>query len=248
MNCGRNGTYQVIHLDRIKPAKAQTLRGKEEGHLLQDNYQSNEVDLQPEPLPEEKEEEDNLEQGSYRRYGRQRQRPAWAKDYVLSIYRSAMVNTKTTERKHQWCNTCRKMVPSDTFVSHQILCARKRKACEECSATFSRLSYLTRHKRTFHVYKPEFIKPVKTVKMIKKVSSPLRLDVDDTWDKDPDIMLGDDIKRMNCWKDVLSGRMYVQLQSLLQRNAELKQYHMLPKILRKKQRMNLWKQTKIQVL
>ena len=38
--------------------------------------------------------------------------------------------------------------------------------------------------------------------MIKRVSNPLRLDVDDTWDKDPDIMLGDDIKE----NELLEGR------------------------------------------
>ena len=95
------------------------------------------------------------------------------------------------------------MVLIETFVSHQILCAQKRKACDEYSATFSRLSYLTRHKRTCHVYKPELIKPVKNVKLIKRVSSSPRLDLDDTRDKDPGIVLGGDIKE----NELLEGRL-----------------------------------------
>ena len=129
------------------------------------------------------------------------QRPICAKAFLFSIYRSTMANEKKTPRKHQWYNNCRKTVLSELFTSHQVICARKRKACTECGATFSKMCYLIRHTKNFHAYQPEFIKPskadklfnkaVKPVTPTKKVALPSDTDIRETWVKDPEIELGE---------------------------------------------------------
>ena len=141
------------------------------------------------------------------------QRPICAKDFVFSIYRSTMVNEKKTPRKHQWCNNCRKMVLSELFTSRQVICARKRKACTECGATFSKMCYLIRHRKNFHAYQPEFIKPSKADKALnkavmpvtptKKVALPSDMDIKETWDKDPEIELGETNEN-----ELLKGRVF----------------------------------------
>ena len=212
VNCGRNGTYQVIHIDRIKRAKSQTLHGEADldESLSHETNQTNEADLQTESLDiTEEEEEDNVEPETYSRYGRQRQKPIWTKDYVFSIFRSTMANEKKTARKHQWCNNCRKMILSELFISHQLLCARNRKACNECGATFSKMCYLIRHRKNFHAYQQEFIKPskedksVKPIAQTKTVALPSDKAMKKTWDKDPDIELGETNEN-----ELLKGRVF----------------------------------------
>ena len=100
-----------------------------------------------------------------------------------------MAKEKKTERKYQWCNTCRKLILGETFISHQILCARKRKPCNECSA--SRVSYLVRHKRNFHGYQPEFLKPLKNEGKVAFGAKRVAREEKESWDMDPDIELGD---------------------------------------------------------
>ena len=93
------------------------------------------------------------------------------------------------------------MVLSELFTSHQDICARKRKTCTECGATFSKMCYLIRHRKNFHAYQPEFIKPSKADKLLskavkpvtptKKAALPSDTDIKETWDKDPEIELGE---------------------------------------------------------
>ena len=64
VNCGRNGTFQVIHIDRIKGAKSQTLSGETEEDLIPDMNMPNGVQTDLFNLSEEKEQEGNEEQGS----------------------------------------------------------------------------------------------------------------------------------------------------------------------------------------
>lgn len=114
VNCGRNGTVQVIHCNRIRSCKQQILRNETE--LLQDGA-SNAVDdnvhdqvdrngntlrnddepesqspmlIEPEVLSENDDEQSAFS-------GRKRKKPVWAKDYVFYC-RSAMAKTKTTPR------------------------------------------------------------------------------------------------------------------------------------------------------
>ena len=62
VDCGRNGTHQVIHIDRIKKAKSQTLTDDTEDNHLPDMNIPSEMDLQTDVVNSPEIEEDIAEQ------------------------------------------------------------------------------------------------------------------------------------------------------------------------------------------
>ena len=97
VNCGRSGTWSIIHCDRMRKARKQVLAGE----VIEDDEA---ISLEDELL---------LEDEAYPEYGnlptevssgkRVRRKPVWTKDYYLSRCRLTMSKTKTTERKHCIC-------------------------------------------------------------------------------------------------------------------------------------------------
>ena len=106
VNSGRNGTYQVTYIDCIKGAKSQTLSDETEEHLIPDINMPNEIDLQNDPLnlPEEKEQEDNKEQGSYSKYGRQRKKSIREKKKSSPHIRSFVLERENHEMNAVLCS------------------------------------------------------------------------------------------------------------------------------------------------
>ena len=114
VNCGRNGTVQVIHCNRIRSCKQQVLRNEtallphetsnavdNSSHDQSDRNEStfqndDELDIHsPMIIEPEVLSKNDDEQSSFS--GRKRKKPVWAKDYVFYC-RSAMARTKNTPR------------------------------------------------------------------------------------------------------------------------------------------------------
>ena len=181
----------------MKLAKSQALLGEEilRADMPQDAAETKDEDYsqddeyfseQEAELRTEEFDEQGVTEGK-----RVRRKPVWAKDYIFSVCRLDMPNLKTTERKYQWCHSCREMVPKETFSNHLLLCAKNRKSCDECGGTFMKMSYLLKHKRNIHGLKGSTTKSDE-----KQESSEVKQVVESeekvTWDKDPDIVLGEE--------------------------------------------------------
>ena len=86
VNCGRNGKEQVVHCDRMKTCKAQTLRGEEEMQVFTDDAEKlPDEQLEAETVYENQpqiEVTDELAGDSNLRPTRDRRVPVWMKDYV----------------------------------------------------------------------------------------------------------------------------------------------------------------------
>ena len=176
VNCGRNRADQVIHCDRMKSCRQQTLRGEieiidNEAHfdenngnedLINDDEGGTEEVLN---IPDE-----NIEQSEDLDTRRIRRRPYWAKDYVFSC---RMSNIKQTPRKAHTmenppktrCTWCKGLFETgDKFERHMIQCYRSRWTCITCGRTFGKQSYLKKHRQNQHT-----VKSVSTIaKKVKK--------------------------------------------------------------------------------
>lgn len=197
VDCGRNGTHQVIHIDRIKKAKSQTLTDDtEDNHLPNVNIPSK-IDLQTEvvnsPEIEEEEEEDIAEQGSYSKYGRQRHKPIWLQDYVSSIFRENMPNLKITPRKRDICLVCKLTIQGESFGDHMAKCVEKHHQCSYCGIICSKPQHLKQHIKRKHSElgdqkEEQCQKNVKkdSLKCLKKNSSDDKKDKDEADEKKVD--------------------------------------------------------------
>ena len=162
VDCGRSNSVAVIHCDRLMKARSQTLFGENEivsaggyssdteprqghGSAVDDSRPDNE------PPPEEGECAEETDVIDVPEGSRVRKKPAWMKDYVLSTCRSQMAKTKNVPRKHPICPSCKETIPSsENFDTHLVKCAKTRKPCDRCPATFKRETYLTRHMKLKH--------------------------------------------------------------------------------------------------
>ena len=110
VNCGRNGSDQPIHCNRIRACKVQTLRAENIVPIADSNIEVDITEGQAEqnrrgdemhpPMPENETEIDMTENEIEEQKissGRRRKKPALAKDYVF-CFRSTMAKTKTTPR------------------------------------------------------------------------------------------------------------------------------------------------------
>ena len=139
VNCGRLNNIQVIHCNRMRKCKKQTLLGEQPP---EDKKASEVIPEIPEPDFEV----------SFHKAKRERHKPTWLSDYVLSLSRnSLMPNTKMTERKAKLiCPTCKEAKSQEEYQYHLELCIMKLVGCDPCRKTFkSRKSYL-QHVRRKH--------------------------------------------------------------------------------------------------
>jgi hypothetical protein len=93
IDCGRAGSFQIIHVDRLKRAKGQVLNGEETNNDFVSDFQMSSSDRESADAIEPDELLEDVNHS-----GRTRRKPAWHQDYVFSICRSDMVKTKTTPR------------------------------------------------------------------------------------------------------------------------------------------------------
>ena len=161
VDCGRSGSVQVIHTDRMRKIKSQVLRGKnlyvpvQTGSSDEANFKNSDI----EEIEEGKQEEDEVQ---YSARGRKVTKPEWLKDYVFSICRCKMAKTKQTPRKRPAtpatkviCPVHKDYIPDgETFEEHVLGCAKENSAkmvkCDVCDRTFKKDAYRRRHMKNEH--------------------------------------------------------------------------------------------------
>ena len=140
---------QVIHLERIRKARDQTLVGEDTGQY--DLISKDEM-----PATERNEfEEEACFQEETGRPKRNIRKPAWLDDYVSSVFRSDMPKTKVTPRKASTpgliCPVCKvRLADREEFSEHVFHCASLRHRCETCGTTLKKLAYLRQHEKRQH--------------------------------------------------------------------------------------------------
>lgn len=152
VNCGRNGTHQVIHVNRLKLARSQLLSGEVEINDSTENEKSAEIEM-PNDLINTEEKEIEIVTEDFSRFGRQRQKPVWLKDYVSSLCRKKMPPLKTTPRKdiRPLCHYCKEHIgPEESFGTHMEICYNKRFQCDSCGKNFKEKAYLKQHQKRKH--------------------------------------------------------------------------------------------------
>ena len=179
VNCGRNGSVQVIHCNRIRAHKGQILRDENIAVPCELNHEANIDDDQSDqkategvvnPPKSDNEAEIDMTENEVEESNvgsrRQRKKPAWAKDYVFSC-RNTMAKTKTTPRaqapstsKAQTvpiaaplpiCPVCKETVgKSENFEKHLVECYKGRPQCSTCGQMFKLRSYLIKHEQSVH--------------------------------------------------------------------------------------------------
>jgi len=125
VDCGRYGSFQVIHVDRLRRAKGQVLLG-EGGEDMPETEIADEAPVEPEILGESEADvsPEIAEPESDMRFGkRERKKPVWHDDYCFKI---GMAETTVTE-----------------VVENQP-------KCEECGTHYKKRQYLKRHKKAKH--------------------------------------------------------------------------------------------------
>ena len=190
VDCGRAGSFQIIHTERMSKVRSQILRGEET--LVPADDILNEEDVEEQQLPNEVQTAEQSDEEAETRYtmrGRKVRKPEWYKDFVFSLFRCdnhQMVKTKTTPRKQKdmaesklICPVCKnEITKGQTFEEHVVGCARdkvdKLSQCEICKTTFIKDEYRRRHMKREH----------------GKDNTERHSD----WDSDPDLEFGDEIK------------------------------------------------------
>ena len=155
INCGRFGSAEIIHLDRIRKASDQVLPGELIEHDM--------LDLETEAIPLEQDDlydhESSLEtEGRPRREIR---KPAWLTDYICSLFRSDMAGQrkgpkiKVTPRKHSVpgfiCDYCKVHLGTlMAYKKHVLECLESRFWCDTCGKTFGKIKYKKQHMSRCH--------------------------------------------------------------------------------------------------
>ena len=206
VNCGQNKTDQIIHCDRIKKCREQTLRGETEqidsNPHSDDNSHNNDPIDDHEPVTEDESDTD-IEQNEDSGNRRVRKRPFWAKDYVFFC---RMVNTKQTPRKMNpsdktppaktKCTWCKGLFEKgQKFEQHMVTCYRSRWDCHTCGRTFAKHAYLRKHRLTQHNVRSfsDIAKNVKKASSTVVFQSGDKKDGEESdWKASPDVVIGDE--------------------------------------------------------
>ena len=120
INCGRNGTISVIHIDRVRKVRKQNLPIETEAVAVSEpeaiQIDSNEI---PAEADAESEDSPNEEPFVETRLKRVVRKPRWMRDYisVLSVCRD-MPNTKKKNRKRDTCPNCKKDIQLEDYIKH----------------------------------------------------------------------------------------------------------------------------------
>ena len=146
-SCGREGTIQVVHSDRLRRAKSQVLTGEDTGEVsVQDRSRNELMDT------ENDDPEHEIDIGKEKRV---RRKPDWMKDYILSISRHNMAKTKNTPRKQNnpgfICGSCKDTFSNrNDFKYHILTCMIKEFGCEICKKTFNKQFFYDLHMKKKH--------------------------------------------------------------------------------------------------
>ena len=207
VNCGRNKTIQVIHCDRIRKCKDQTLRGEPDSYDNDDDAKigskvDNETgqDRPDDIFINDNDDTDFMNQDASlgndnaeifdTRSKRKRSKPVWAKDYVF-YFRQKMAKTKVTQRKDQIpaliCSICKDKFPEEgKWKEHLAACVlqdKERRTCKVHGIVFGKHAYYTKHMKLQHA--GEEASAIK-----EKSCSRQETAEDDSWmENDPDIRL-----------------------------------------------------------
>ena len=129
IDCGQNGSVQVIHCDRMKKY---TDQGMVEGHDIDASP------LIPELLENEIEPVHEICEKQTRR------KPVWCTDYVLFLFSTQkMPLTKTTTQlPPAICPSCEETIEGQNFRYHILNCVGKQHGCDVCRKTFKKKAYL----------------------------------------------------------------------------------------------------------
>ncbi|MCG8048998.1 MAG: DDE-type integrase/transposase/recombinase [Candidatus Thiodiazotropha endolucinida] len=173
INCGRNGTPQVVHIDRVRKIRQQILPRETEtsdlsdqdhaqaeifeGHEEPFDAQTEQVVDAPTEQTELSENAENADPYVETRYKRVVRKPRWMRDYlsVFSLSRE-MPNTKQIKRTQATCPTDRKDVQLEKYMDHAKECRKtsteepKMIQCDVCFRSFKKVSYMKKHKAKFH--------------------------------------------------------------------------------------------------
>ncbi|KAH3708325.1 hypothetical protein DPMN_067772 [Dreissena polymorpha] len=158
VDCGRKRTNQTAYCDRLRLSVQQVLVGEDRvnGQVermieIEPGSENNTVEEfnddqfdQATGRAESNECVDELDDwGEVSFHGRKRKPPAWAKDYVFSIFignMTEMAKTKTTPRK-PLCPMCRTLIPAgEKFEDHLVKCAMTKEnvICWLCDKVFKK--------------------------------------------------------------------------------------------------------------
>ena len=191
VNCGRLGSIQVIHCDRMRKAKSQLLLGEDIDQCTNEHESETYPDTDN-VFEENASAPDEVSDGK-----RVRRKPTWTKDYFMYTCRSMMPQTKTTPRKHALCPVCKELIVKEDFAKHVVDCSVNRVECEKCGVTFKKQIYLIKHQKRQHAFdpfaqnksdsEPKQVKQLETASTLESNSEP------EDWDKDPDIELEEGI-------------------------------------------------------
>jgi transposase InsO family protein len=124
VNCGRFESFQIIHVNRMRKAKSQSLMEEEDSCSLSFNDDISISDSQADI-----ETNDVTEEVVTNRYGREIRKPKFLHDYVCSIFR--MAKTKKTERK-------------------QVVKDNQSALCRVCGKIFKKSAYMKQHLKRIH--------------------------------------------------------------------------------------------------
>ena len=132
VDCGRSNSVQIVHVERMRRLKRQTLTGEEP--IDERPLQTRDILPNDDRCISESEEDTQTipETNNTNRFGRQIKKPSYLKDFVSSIFR--MAKTKVTERKVPTpliCPLCKTSIPQrENFAKHVADCTESRFSCQ----------------------------------------------------------------------------------------------------------------------
>ena len=214
VNCGRNYTHQVVHIDRLKLARSQILSGEVEINDSPEREEFAETH-RPNDSVISREKDAELLEEDFSRFGRQRRKPVWFKDYVSSLFREKLPLLKTTPRKaiEQLCHYCKKHIgPEESFGTHMEICYNKRFQCDTCGQHFKEKTYLKTHQKRKHsveIVTASKVQPKEKTEESSTSSSDNneKEGNNSDWDHEPDFNIGEELNQRKV-SDIHTGRLY----------------------------------------
>ena len=156
INCGRNGTLSVIHIDRVRKVRTQNLPREIEVTALSEPEELNVEPSDIHAVERTESESDSNDQEAFveTRSKRVVRRPRWLRDYVSALSVCRTMNTKKTPRKRAACPNCKKDVKLEDYIKHVQECRQTKPptviTCSVCKAPFSKQAYMKKHMKRFH--------------------------------------------------------------------------------------------------
>ena len=209
VDCGRAGSIQVIHVDRLRKVREQVLTGENFTDIS--GFPTEETtDTDEDTVDAVVDDDSDNTDIDYSSRGRERRKPAWYKDYVLSIFRSDM-SKKMIDKPPVICPICNEELGDEKqFEKHVLMCARKRQFCDICKISFKKKEYLARHMKLKHETnskESQCTKPVKSSKPRENTKSDVESS-DEEWMTEPDVEILETDQPSSKTEDIELGRVY----------------------------------------